>query len=39
MQELKNKVKKELEGIGEKGLTSSNLETAYKLIDIYFITI
>lgn len=35
MQELKNKVKKELEGIGEKGLTSSNLETTYKLIDIY----
>ena len=35
MQELLHKVKKELEGIGDKGLTSSNLDTAYKLIDIY----
>lgn len=35
MDELKSKVKKELDSIAEKGLTSSNLETTYKLIDIY----
>lgn len=35
MEELKNRVKKELETIGDKGLTSSNLDTTYKLIDIY----
>lgn len=35
MQELLHNVKKELETIGDKGLTSSNLDTAYKLIDIY----
>lgn len=29
------KVKKELENIAEKGLSASNLETTYKLIDIY----
>jgi hypothetical protein len=35
MHELEEKVWKELEGIGEKGLTSSNLDTTFKLIDIY----
>lgn len=35
MHELKSKVKKELDNIAEKGLTSSNLDTTYKLIDIY----
>lgn len=35
MDELMRKVKKELETIGDKGLTSSNLDTTYKLIDIY----
>lgn len=35
MKELLRKVEKELENIGEKGLTSANLETAYKLMDIY----
>lgn len=35
MDELLRKVKKELETIGDKGLTSSNLDTTYKLIDIY----
>lgn len=35
MKELKERVKKELTQIGEKGLTSSNLDTTYKLIDIY----
>ena len=35
MKELLRKVEKELESIGEKGITSSNLDTAYKLIDIY----
>lgn len=35
MEELFRKVKKELSSIGDKGLTSSNLDTAYKLIDIY----
>lgn len=33
--ELKKKVKKELDTIAEKGLTSSNLETTNKLVDIY----
>lgn len=35
MHELLNKVKKELDNIAEKGITSSNLESTYKLIDIY----
>lgn len=35
MEELLHKVKKELGNIADKGLTSSNLDTAYKLIDIY----
>lgn len=35
MNELCRKVEKELENIGEKGITSSNLDTAYKLIDIF----
>ena len=35
MEELLRKVRKELESIGDKGLTSSNLDTTYKLIDIY----
>lgn len=35
MEELKKKVKKELDTIAEKGLTSSNLETTNKLVDIY----
>lgn len=35
MDELLRKVKKELEAIGDKGLTSSNLDTTFKLIDIY----
>lgn len=35
MDELMRKVKKELTTIADKGLTSSNLDTAYKLIDIY----
>lgn len=35
MEELLRKVKKELQNIGDKGLTSSNLETTYKLVDIY----
>ena len=35
MRELLNKVEKELEKVGEKGLTSSNLDSTYKLIDIY----
>lgn len=35
MHELKSKVKKELDNIAEKGLTSSNLETTNKLVDIY----
>ena len=34
MEELKRKVKKELETIGDKGLTSSNLDTTFKLVDI-----
>lgn len=35
IKELKTKVKKELDNIAEKGLTSSNLETTNKLVDIY----
>lgn len=35
MYKLLEKVEKELENIGEKGITNSNLDTAYKLIDIY----
>lgn len=35
MKELQHKVKKELENVGEKGLTSSNLDSTYKLVDIY----
>ena len=35
MDELLRKVKKELSTIADKGLTSSNLDTTYKLIDIY----
>lgn len=35
MKELLRKVEKELENIGEKGITSTNLDTTYKLIDIY----
>lgn len=35
MDQLLRKVEKELETIADKGLTSSNLDTTYKLIDIY----
>lgn len=35
MDELMRRVKKELSTIADKGLTASNLDTAYKLIDIY----
>lgn len=35
MYRLLERVEKELEGIANKGLTSSNLDTTYKLIDIY----
>lgn len=35
METLMRKVKKELDIIAEKGLTSSNLETTNKLVDIY----
>lgn len=35
MRELLEKVEKELEKVGDKGLTSSNLDSTYKLIDIY----
>lgn len=35
METLLKKVKKELDAIADKGITSSNLETTYKLIDIY----
>lgn len=35
MHRLLEKVENELENIANKGLTSSNLEAAYKLIDIY----
>lgn len=34
MDELKHRVKKELENISTKGITSSNLDTTYKLVDI-----
>lgn len=35
MHKLLERVEDELEKIADKGLTSSNLETTYKLIDIY----
>lgn len=35
MHKLLERVEKELENIADKGLSSSNLETTYKLIDIY----
>jgi len=35
MEELLKRVEKELDGIAEKGVTSSNLEMTYKLMDIY----
>ena len=35
MHRLLERVEKELENISNKGLNSSNLDTAYKLIDIY----
>lgn len=35
MRELLSKVESELEKIGDKGLTSGNLDTTYKLIDIF----
>lgn len=35
MNDLLKKVENELDKIGDKGLTSSNLDTTYKLIDIY----
>lgn len=35
MKELQKKVKKELDNIAEKGITSSNLEATNKLVDIY----
>lgn len=35
MHRLLEKVEKELDNIGDKGLTSSNLDTTFKLIDIY----
>lgn len=35
MHKLLEKVEKELENIANKGLNSSNLDTTYKLIDIY----
>lgn len=35
MHKLLERVEKELENIADKGLNSSNLETTYKLIDIY----
>ena len=35
MEHLLKRVKKELDAIADKGITSSNLETTYKLIDIY----
>ena len=34
LEKLEEIVAKELEQIGEKGLTSSNLDTTFKLIDI-----
>ena len=35
MEKLCKVVEQELEKIAEKGLTTANLETAYKLVDIY----
>lgn len=35
MEQLLRKVTKELDNISDKGLTSSNLDTTFKLIDIY----
>ena len=35
MEDLLKRVKKELYAIADKGITSSNLESTYKLIDIY----
>lgn len=35
MKELQKKVRKELDNIAEKGITSSNLEATNKLVDIY----
>ena len=35
MQNLCKIIERELEKIAEKGLTTSNLETAYKLVDMY----
>ena len=35
MNKLLEKVEKELGNIAEKGLSSANLETTFKLIDIY----
>lgn len=35
METLLKKVNKELETIADKGITSSNLDTTYKLVDIY----
>ena len=35
MEDLLKRVKKELQAIADKGITSSNLESTYKLIDIY----
>lgn len=34
MHKLMKNIREELEKIGEKGLTTSNLETAYKLVDM-----
>ena len=39
LKKLEELVTKELEQIGEKGLTSANLETTYKLMDILKIKI
>lgn len=35
MRELLEKVEKELNAIAQKGITSSNLDSTYKLVDIY----
>lgn len=35
MHKLEERVSKELENIAERGLTSTNLDTTFKLIDIY----
>ena len=35
MQKLCSLIEQELHKIAEKGLTTSNLETAYKLVDMY----